>query len=364
MLVSYESLWKKPILCLSKTRTILSYNFIASFNVLTEGRVWHSIKLVVTLKGMITLELSEPYTRIANRLGQVECVEFLQYQNLCKELFTFGVTKTRPAQFLRPHRKFKREFRRKKKRNFTRVLRLKKRRITQAKCIHGRILMIYEIFINYMTEILSLRLEITMCTLRSSSWCLIDCLSLLKLRYRLPSRQIQVKKIVVGRLHAVFRSKLIGSPRGGSRQIQVKKIVVGRLHAVFRSKLTECIEFLQYQSLCRELFTLGLTKTKPAQFLRPQLSLCGELFILGLTKTRPAQFLRPQLYQSLCGELFTLGLTKTRPAQFLRPQSVRSIGGKIRHFNDQWPQVKDVNLANEFRRYEPPSSNFYNSPKS
>ena len=30
------------------------------------------------------------------------------------------------------------------------------------------------------------------------------------------------------------------------------------------------------------------------------------------------------------------------------------------HFNDQCPQVKDVNLANGFRRYEPPSSNFYN----
>ncbi|KAA0042092.1 putative transmembrane protein [Cucumis melo var. makuwa] len=33
--------------------------------------------------------------------------------------------------------KFRREFGRKNKRNFTRVLRLKKRRRTQAKCIHG-----------------------------------------------------------------------------------------------------------------------------------------------------------------------------------------------------------------------------------
>uniref|UniRef100_A0A9I9EB07 Uncharacterized protein n=1 Tax=Cucumis melo TaxID=3656 RepID=A0A9I9EB07_CUCME len=87
--------------------------------------------------------------------------------------------------------------------------------------------MIYEIFINYMTEILSLRLEITVCTLRSSFRCLIDCLSLLKLHYRLPvslgllmksvnfeSRQIQVQKNVVRRLHAIFRSKVAGSPEG------------------------------------------------------------------------------------------------------------------------------------------------------
>ena len=34
--------------------------------------------------------------------------------------------------------------------------------------------------------------------------------------------------------------------------------------------------------------------------------------------------------------------------------------GKIEHFNDQCPLVKDVNPGNGFRRYEPPSSNFYN----
>ena len=33
--------------------------------------------------------------------------------------------------------------------------------------------------------------------------------------------------------------------------------------------------------------------------------------------------------------------------------------GKNRNFNDQCPQVKDVNLANGFREYEPPSSNSY-----
>uniref|UniRef100_A0A9I9E874 Uncharacterized protein n=1 Tax=Cucumis melo TaxID=3656 RepID=A0A9I9E874_CUCME len=69
-----------------------------------------------------------------------------------------------------------------------------------------------------MTEILSLRLEITMCTLRLSLRCLIDCLSLLKLRYRLPVSlgllvklvNFAVKKSIVRRLHAIFRSKQAG----------------------------------------------------------------------------------------------------------------------------------------------------------
>uniref|UniRef100_A0A9I9E763 Uncharacterized protein n=1 Tax=Cucumis melo TaxID=3656 RepID=A0A9I9E763_CUCME len=84
--------------------------------------------------------------------------------------------------------------------------------------------MIYEIFINYMTEILSLRLENTVCTLVEIEFpSLIGCLSLLKLPYRLQyvfrvghrSRQIHVKKSVVRRFHAIFWSKLAGSPGGG-----------------------------------------------------------------------------------------------------------------------------------------------------
>uniref|UniRef100_A0A9I9EEC0 Uncharacterized protein n=1 Tax=Cucumis melo TaxID=3656 RepID=A0A9I9EEC0_CUCME len=63
--------------------------------------------------------------------------------------------------------------------------------------------MIYEIFINYMTEILSLRLEITVCTLVSLGLLVKS------------SRQIQVQKSVVRRLHAIFRSKVAGSPGGG-----------------------------------------------------------------------------------------------------------------------------------------------------
>ncbi|KAA0046375.1 pyruvate kinase 1, cytosolic [Cucumis melo var. makuwa] len=99
----------------------------------------------------------------------------------------------------------------------------------------------------------------------------------------------------------------------------------------------ECVELPQYQNLCGELFTFGLTKTRlasPLEFSRlgqvecvglPQYqNLCGELFTLGLTKIRPAsplEFCRlgqvacivlPQ-YQNLCGELFTVGLIKTRP---------------------------------------------------
>uniref|UniRef100_A0A9I9EIK8 Uncharacterized protein n=1 Tax=Cucumis melo TaxID=3656 RepID=A0A9I9EIK8_CUCME len=69
--------------------------------------------------------------------------------------------------------------------------------------------MIYEIFINYMTEILSLRLEITV---------EIEFpvpLGLLVKSVNSESRQIQVKKSVVRRLHAIFRSKLAGSPEGG-----------------------------------------------------------------------------------------------------------------------------------------------------
>uniref|UniRef100_A0A9I9EG17 Uncharacterized protein n=1 Tax=Cucumis melo TaxID=3656 RepID=A0A9I9EG17_CUCME len=63
-------------------------------------------------------------------------------------------------------------------------------------------MMIYEIFINYMTEILSLRLEITVRTLVS--------LGLL-----VKSVNFKVYKSVVRRLHAIFRSKVAGSPGGG-----------------------------------------------------------------------------------------------------------------------------------------------------
>uniref|UniRef100_A0A9I9EA44 hAT-like transposase RNase-H fold domain-containing protein n=1 Tax=Cucumis melo TaxID=3656 RepID=A0A9I9EA44_CUCME len=62
--------------------------------------------------------------------------------------------------------------------------------------------MIYEIFINYMTEILSLRLEITMCTLVEIEFPVFKGL-LVK-----SSRQIQVQKSIVRRLHAIFRSKV------------------------------------------------------------------------------------------------------------------------------------------------------------
>uniref|UniRef100_A0A9I9E5M3 Uncharacterized protein n=1 Tax=Cucumis melo TaxID=3656 RepID=A0A9I9E5M3_CUCME len=58
-----------------------------------------------------------------------------------------------------------------------------------------------------MTEILSLRLEITMCTLVS--------FGLLVKSVNSKSQQIQVKKSVVRRLHAIFRSKLADSPEGG-----------------------------------------------------------------------------------------------------------------------------------------------------
>uniref|UniRef100_A0A9I9EBB1 Uncharacterized protein n=1 Tax=Cucumis melo TaxID=3656 RepID=A0A9I9EBB1_CUCME len=73
--------------------------------------------------------------------------------------------------------------------------------------------MIYEIFINYMTEILSLilslRLEITV------DIEFLVSLGLLVKSVNYESRQIQVKKSVVRRLHTTFRSKLAGSPEGG-----------------------------------------------------------------------------------------------------------------------------------------------------
>uniref|UniRef100_A0A9I9EB52 Uncharacterized protein n=1 Tax=Cucumis melo TaxID=3656 RepID=A0A9I9EB52_CUCME len=99
-------------------------------------------------------------------------------------------------------RKFKREFRRKKKMNFTRILRLKKRRRTQAKCIHGSILSV-PVELGSLFGMVEIEFPVPN-----------NCLSLLKLRYRLPSRQIQVKKSVVRRLHAIFRSKLASSLGG------------------------------------------------------------------------------------------------------------------------------------------------------
>ncbi|KAA0046382.1 pyruvate kinase 2, cytosolic-like [Cucumis melo var. makuwa] len=115
----------------------------------------------------------------------------------------------------------------------------------------------------------------------------------------------------------------------------------------------ECVELPQYQNLCGELFTFGLTKTRlasPLEFSRlgqvqcvglPQYqNLCGELFTFGLIKTRPASPLEFSrlgqvecvglpLYQSLCRELFTFGLTKTKPAlpiEFSRLGQVACIG--------------------------------------
>uniref|UniRef100_A0A9I9E9A3 Uncharacterized protein n=1 Tax=Cucumis melo TaxID=3656 RepID=A0A9I9E9A3_CUCME len=64
--------------------------------------------------------------------------------------------------------------------------------------------MIYENFINYMTEILSLRLEIIVCTLVEIEFP-VSLGLLVK-----SSRHIQVQKSVVRRLHAIFRSKVFG----------------------------------------------------------------------------------------------------------------------------------------------------------
>uniref|UniRef100_A0A9I9EGX3 Uncharacterized protein n=1 Tax=Cucumis melo TaxID=3656 RepID=A0A9I9EGX3_CUCME len=122
--------------------------------------------------------------------------------------------------------------------------------------------MIYEIFINYMIEILSLRLEITMCTLRSSSRCLIDCLSLLKLQYRLPvslgllvksSRQIQVQKSVVHQLHAIFRSKVASTPGGGVTLLDIDDDGLDELLFLADSTML-CIEH-NYLEACFENMT-------------------------------------------------------------------------------------------------------------
>uniref|UniRef100_A0A9I9EM91 Uncharacterized protein n=1 Tax=Cucumis melo TaxID=3656 RepID=A0A9I9EM91_CUCME len=89
--------------------------------------------------------------------------------------------------------------------------------------------MIYEISVNYVTEILSLRLEITVCILVEIEFPVPDrLLSLLKLRYRLPvslgllvksvnfeSTDTGKEKSLTCRLHVVFRSKRAGSPGGG-----------------------------------------------------------------------------------------------------------------------------------------------------
>uniref|UniRef100_A0A9I9EJ84 Uncharacterized protein n=1 Tax=Cucumis melo TaxID=3656 RepID=A0A9I9EJ84_CUCME len=63
--------------------------------------------------------------------------------------------------------------------------------------------------INYMTKVLSPRLYGTMCT---------------------QSRQIQVKKSVVRRLHTIFRSKLAGSPGRG-----VTFVNINNQHTRFRT---------------------------------------------------------------------------------------------------------------------------------
>uniref|UniRef100_A0A9I9EG76 Uncharacterized protein n=1 Tax=Cucumis melo TaxID=3656 RepID=A0A9I9EG76_CUCME len=88
--------------------------------------------------------------------------------------------------------------------------------------------MIYEIFINYMTEILSLRLEITVCTLVEIDFPVSLGLLVKLVNFEVhfilassshesfkQSRQIQVQNNVVRRLHAIFRSKVAGSPGGG-----------------------------------------------------------------------------------------------------------------------------------------------------
>uniref|UniRef100_A0A9I9E5N6 Retrotransposon gag domain-containing protein n=1 Tax=Cucumis melo TaxID=3656 RepID=A0A9I9E5N6_CUCME len=136
---------------------------------------------------------------------------------------TRSIVRSQPGQeSVASTRIFKREFGRKKKRNFTRVLRLKKRRRTQAKCIHGRILLeqilifigwflmkktgylvfmriqevsetsqgiaedsIFELSL-FRTISVAIFWESYFLSFRLSSRCLIDCLSLLKLRYRLP----------------------------------------------------------------------------------------------------------------------------------------------------------------------------------
>uniref|UniRef100_A0A9I9E8I1 Uncharacterized protein n=1 Tax=Cucumis melo TaxID=3656 RepID=A0A9I9E8I1_CUCME len=119
-------------------------------------------------------------------------------------------------------RKFKREFRRKKKRNFTRILRLKKRRRTQAK---GCVRMILEVVLfRGLSEFIHMESDLhvfrphydkddrsagrTPLHRRACKRCCIGCTLH-------NSRQIQIKKSVVRRLHAIFRSKLAGSPGGG-----------------------------------------------------------------------------------------------------------------------------------------------------
>uniref|UniRef100_A0A9I9E6Y8 Retrotransposon gag domain-containing protein n=1 Tax=Cucumis melo TaxID=3656 RepID=A0A9I9E6Y8_CUCME len=92
-----------------------------------------------------------------------------------------------------------------------------------------RMQMIYEIFINYMTEILSLRLEITVCTLVS--------LGLL-----VKSVNFEVEKSVVRRLHAIFWSKVASSPGGGGqlgiRAVCSMGIKVERSHATTYWQMT------------------------------------------------------------------------------------------------------------------------------
>uniref|UniRef100_A0A9I9EJZ1 CCHC-type domain-containing protein n=1 Tax=Cucumis melo TaxID=3656 RepID=A0A9I9EJZ1_CUCME len=80
--------------------------------------------------------------------------------------------------------------------------------------------MIYEIFINYMTKILSLRLEITVCTLVS-----LDLL--------VKSVNFEVHFILASSSHESFKQ---------SRQIQVQKSVVRRLHVIFRSKVADVLK--------------------------------------------------------------------------------------------------------------------------
>uniref|UniRef100_A0A9I9EJY7 Uncharacterized protein n=1 Tax=Cucumis melo TaxID=3656 RepID=A0A9I9EJY7_CUCME len=61
-------------------------------------------------------------------------------------------------------------------------------------------------------------------------WVLFDEENRVEIEF--PSRQIQVKKSVVRRLHAIFRSKLAGSPRGGvTLYLSFMKPRLGQKHA-------------------------------------------------------------------------------------------------------------------------------------
>uniref|UniRef100_A0A9I9E6Z5 Uncharacterized protein n=1 Tax=Cucumis melo TaxID=3656 RepID=A0A9I9E6Z5_CUCME len=98
--------------------------------------------------------------------------------------------------------------------------------------------MIYKIFINYMTEILSLRLEITVCTL-SYSLSFIDrpfqnVLSIFQVEIEFPVSLVLPVKSVNFEVHFMY---VFDYPRIRCVLLHVEKSVVRRLHAIFRSKV-------------------------------------------------------------------------------------------------------------------------------